>query len=113
MLLKQELRMSFGKSVGLRAERKSKRINGVLQLRKVQYSSGSAGKVVCRACGAQLEVVVHFSGKVVWPVDPENRDFSGEQPVLRGETKRIRVVCSADVLHDSGYLCVDGVLVEK
>ena len=97
----------------MRAGRRTKRVNGGGQLKKVQTTSGSEGKVVCRACGAQLEVVVYFNGKIVWPIDPENPDFSGEQPVLRGETKRIRVVCSADVLHDSGYLCVEGVLVEK
>lgn len=82
-------------------------------MEKTQETAGTAGKIVCRACGAQLEVIVHFNGKIVWPVNPQSRDFSGEQPVLRGETKRIRVVCSADVLHDSGYNCVDGVLVEK
>ena len=80
---------------------------------KVQGAQASAGYVVCRACGARLEVVVHFNGKIVWTVDPRNPDFSGQQPVLRGETKRIRVVCTADVLHESGFLCVDGVLVEK
>ena len=88
-------------------------MKGVLELTKVQGTQTSAGYVVCRACGARLEVVVHFNGKIVWTVDPGNPDFSGQQPVLRGETKRIRVVCSADVLHESGYLCVDGVLVEK
>jgi hypothetical protein len=70
-------------------------------------------KFVCRACGASLEVVVHFNGKIVWSVDPANPDFGREQPLLRGETNRIRVLCSADVLHDCGYQCVDGVLVEK
>ena len=98
---------------GWRAERHTKQRNGVFELTNVQGTQASAGKVVCRACGARLEVVVHFNGKIVWAVDPGNPDFSGEQPVLRGETKRIRVVCSADVLHESGYLCVDGVLVEK
>jgi hypothetical protein len=78
-----------------------------------QRISVSEEKVSCRACGAHLEVIVDFSGKIVWPIDPENPDFSGEQPVLRGETKKIRVVCSADVLHECGYLCVDGILARK
>ena len=82
-------------------------------LTQVQGSTGSAKRAVCRACGARLEVLVYFNGKIVWPVNPQNPDFSGEQPILRGETKRIRVVCSADVLHDSGYQCIEGVLVEK
>jgi len=100
-------------SVGWRSERNTLHIKGVFRLTKVQGTQAPAESVVCRACGARLEVVVHFNGKIVWTVDPRNPDFSGQQPVLRGETKRIRVVCSADVLHESGYLCVDGVLVEK
>ena len=86
---------------------------GYSNLEKEQTNRCSEGKIVCRACGAQLEVVVHFTGKIVWPVNPQSLDFSGEQPVLRGETNRIRVVCSADIFHDSGYICVDGILVEK
>jgi hypothetical protein len=69
-------------------------------------------QVVCMSCGARLEVVVNFKGKIVWPVDPENPDFGTEQPELRGETSNIRVVCSADVMHTCGYVCVDGALIE-
>lgn len=69
--------------------------------------------VVCRACGAPLEVVVHFNGKIVWSVNPGNPDFGSEQPALRGETRNARVVCSADVMHHCGYVCADGVLVES
>ena len=69
-------------------------------------------RVVCKSCGARLEVLVNFKGKIVWPVDPENPDFGAEQPELRGDTTNIRVVCSADVMHSCGYVCVDGVLVE-
>jgi hypothetical protein len=69
-------------------------------------------RVVCTSCGARLEVLVNFKGKIVWPVDPENPDFGTEQPELRGDTSTIRVVCSADVMHSCGYVCVDGALVE-
>ena len=68
--------------------------------------------VVCRMCGAALEVVVSFNGKIVWAVDPNDPDFGSQVPSLRGETKSVRVVCTADVMHACGYICVDGVLVE-
>ena len=68
--------------------------------------------VVCMSCGARLEVLVNFKGKIVWPVDPDNPDFGTEQPELRGDASNIRVVCSADVMHSCGYVCVDGALVE-
>ena len=74
--------------------------------------SGRQRRVVCKSCGASLEVVVNFSGKIVWPVDPHDPDFGSQVPDLRGETKNIRVVCSADVMHTCGYVCFDGVLVE-
>lgn len=70
-------------------------------------------RFVCRACGAALEVVVNFTGKIVWSVDPENPDFGSEQPTLRGESENVRVVCTADVMHPCGYVCIDGVLVES
>ena len=80
------------------------------------HASGSLARegrrVVCRACGASLEVIVNFMGKIVWSVNPENPDFGAEQPSLRGESNKIRVVCSADVMHPCGYKCVDGVLVQ-
>jgi hypothetical protein len=69
-------------------------------------------RVVCRMCGAALEVIVNFSGKIVWPVDPTDPDFGTQAPSLRGDTKGVRVVCSADVMHACGYVCLDGVLVE-
>ena len=69
-------------------------------------------RVVCRLCGAALEVVVNFSGKIVWPVDPTDPEFGTQAPSLRGDTKSVRVVCSADVMHACGYICEDGVLVE-
>ena len=69
-------------------------------------------RVVCQMCGAGLEVVVNFSGKIVWAVDPNDPDFGIQAPSLRGDTKSVRVVCSADVMHSCGYACLDGVLVE-
>jgi hypothetical protein len=76
-------------------------------------TSTATRRFVCKACGAVLEVVVNFAGKIVWPVNPENPDFGAEQPSLRGESKNIRVVCTADVMHSCGYACVDGVLVDS
>ncbi len=70
-------------------------------------------RVVCAACGAGLEVVVSFKGNIVWTIDPDYPDFSGQQPSLRGETGSIRVICSADILHDCGYECIDGALVNS
>ena len=69
-------------------------------------------RVVCKLCGAALEVVVNFSGKIVWAVDPNDPDFGTQAPSLRGDTKSVRVVCSADVMHSCGYACLDGILVE-
>jgi hypothetical protein len=69
-------------------------------------------RFLCKACGAGLEVAVSFRGKIVWKINPENPDFGSEQPTLRGESSRIRVVCTADVMHECGYICVDGILVE-
>ncbi len=70
-------------------------------------------QAVCQMCGAALEVVVNFSGKIVWAVDPNDPDFGTQVPSLRGDTKNIRVVCSADVMHSCGYACLDGVLVKS
>jgi len=72
----------------------------------------SPGSFVCNACGAPLEVVVHFNGRIVWPVEPGNPEFGEEQPFLRGETRKVSVVCTADIFHSSGYRVVDGVLAE-
>lgn len=72
----------------------------------------SPGSFVCKACGAPLEVVVQFNGRIVWPVEPGNPEFGEEQPFLRGETRKVSVVCTADIFHSSGYCVVDGVLAE-
>ena len=70
-------------------------------------------RVVCQMCGAALEVIVNFSGKIVWAVDPNDPDFGTQTPSLRGDTKNVRVVCSADVMHTCGYACQDGILIES
>ena len=72
----------------------------------------SARRVVCQMCGAALEVIVNFSGKIVWAVDPNDADFGTQTPSLRGDTKNVRVVCSADVMHSCGYTCQEGILVK-
>lgn len=73
---------------------------------------GRPRSFVCQACGAPLEVVVHFNGRIVWPVEPGNPEFGEEQPFLRGETRKVSVVCTADIFHSSGYRVVDGLLAE-
>ena len=62
----------------------------------------------CRLCGAALEVQVRFRGKLVWVVPAGDPDFGAVEPELRGEHKDPRLVCSADVLHKTGFRLVDG-----
>ena len=62
-----------------------------------------------RSCA---EVVVSFTGKIVWSIDPNDPNFGTQVPSLRGETKGVRVVCSADIMHACGFVCLDGVLRE-
>ena len=64
-------------------------------------------------CGAALEVIVNFSGKIVWAVDPNEPDLELKPPACVETLKNVRVVCSADVMHSCGYVCQDGVLVES
>ena len=63
---------------------------------------------VCQSCGAAIEVQVGFKGKVVWTVEPEDPDFSTTQPDLRGDYRTPRLVCSADVMHSTGFRLLDG-----
>ena len=65
-------------------------------------------EIVCRSCGAQLEVRVRFRGKVVWVVDPAQSDFGAAEPELRGDSGDPALVCSADSLHPTGFQLVDG-----
>jgi hypothetical protein len=62
----------------------------------------------CRLCGAALEVQVRFRGKLVWVVPEGDPDFGAVEPELRGEHKNPRLVCSADVLHKTGFRLVEG-----
>ncbi len=68
---------------------------------------------LCRACGAAIEVQVGFNGKVIWTLDAGNPDFSGTPPDLRGEYKQPRLVCSADVMHGTGFKLLDGQVVPE
>ena len=79
----------------------------------MKQRTGDTSSFVCKACGAQLEVVVHFNGKIVWSVKAGSPEFGSEQPDLRGETGKVQVVCSADIFHSSGYFVVDGNLIES
>ena len=68
---------------------------------------------VCRACGAAIEVQVRFKGKVVWTLDAGHPDFSAVPPELRGDHKEPRLVCSADVMHRTGFKLLDGEVVPE
>lgn len=68
---------------------------------------------VCGACGAAIEVQVGFKGKLVWTLDASNPDFSATPPELRGDHKQPRLVCSADVMHRTGFKLVDGEVVAE
>jgi hypothetical protein len=64
----------------------------------------------CCSCGAPLEVRVGFRGKLVWTVPPENATFGEEEPELRGDYQDPQLVCSADVMHATGFRLQDGVV---
>ncbi len=70
--------------------------------------NGDHNEIVCRACGAQLEVKVRFRGKIVWVVDPGEPDFGVAEPELRGDSGDPSLVCSADSLHSTGFQLVNG-----
>ena len=74
---------------------------------------GVRSSYVCRSCGAALEVQVGFKGKVVWEVEAGNADFSSTSPDLRGDFKEPRLVCSADVMHSTGFQLLDGEIVAE
>ncbi len=62
----------------------------------------------CQSCGAQLEVRVRFTGRLIWTINESNPDFSNDTPEPRGDFGSPRLSCSADPLHESGYRLVDG-----
>jgi hypothetical protein len=69
------------------------------------------GPVACKLCRAALEVRVRFRGTLVWTVDPESPEFGAREPELRGEHRDPRLVCSADVMHETGFALEDGEIV--
>lgn len=76
-----------------------------------QNPSSEERDYVCQLCGAPLEVRVGFKGTLVWTVDPGDPDFSQFEPELRGEHNEPRLVCSADVIHKTGFQLLDGEIV--
>jgi hypothetical protein len=60
-----------------------------------------------------LEVRVGFKGRLIWPVEPETAAFGDSEPELRGEHQEPQIVCSADVLHKTGFKLVDGVVTAE
>jgi hypothetical protein len=64
----------------------------------------------CRSCGAPLEVRVGFRGRLVWTVQPDNAAFGDQEPELRGDYQEPQLVCSADVMHATGFQLQDGIV---
>jgi hypothetical protein len=62
----------------------------------------------CRSCGAPLEVRVGFRGRLVWTVRAEDAVFGEGEPELRGDSQDPQLVCSADVMHSTGFRLDDG-----
>jgi hypothetical protein len=58
-----------------------------------------------------LEVRVAFRGRLVWTVEPEAAVFGDTEPELRGDYQDPQLVCSADVMHSTGFKLEDGVVV--
>jgi hypothetical protein len=67
----------------------------------------------CRACGAPLEVRVRFQGTLVWAVNRQTAGFGDTEPELRGNHNEPRLVCSADVIHETGFQLADGEIVRS
>ena len=64
----------------------------------------------CRSCGAALHVRVGFKGKLVWTVNAENGAFGETEPEMRGDCQQPQLVCSADVMHPTGFKLQDGLI---
>lgn len=67
----------------------------------------------CHLCGAPLEVRVRFRGTLVWAVDRQTAGFGDTEPELRGNHNEPRLVCSADVMHETGFQLADGEVVRS
>ena len=57
-----------------------------------------------------MEVRVGFRGRLVWTVEPERAAFGEQEPELRGDYQEPQLVCSADVMHTTGFKLEDGVV---
>ena len=57
-----------------------------------------------------MEVRVGFKGRLVWTVDPETAAFGEVEPELRGEHQEPQIVCSADVMHKTGFKLDQGII---
>jgi len=75
-----------------------------------QNGTPGAMRCCCRSCGAPLEVRVAFRGRLVWTVEPEDAVFGEHEPELRGKSQEPQLVCSADVMHTTGFRLEDGVV---
>lgn len=64
----------------------------------------------CRSCGAALQVRVGFRGKLVWTV-AEDGSFGESEPEMQGKHQDPQLICSADVMHTTGFKLQDGSLV--
>jgi hypothetical protein len=74
------------------------------------YGARDALLYCCRSCGAALQVRVGFKGKLVWAVDAENGAFGETEPEMRGDSQEPQLICSADVMHATGFKLQDGSL---
>lgn len=75
-----------------------------------QHGSQGATRCCCRSCGAPMEVRVGFRGRLVWKVGLEDAAFGETEPELRGDCQDPQLVCSADVMHTTGFKLKDGVV---
>jgi hypothetical protein len=57
-----------------------------------------------------LEVRIGFKGRLVWAVQPDNAAFGEVEPELRGDYQDPQLVCSADVMHATGFKLQDGIV---
>lgn len=57
-----------------------------------------------------MEVRVRFKGRLVWTVQPEDATFGEQEPELRGDYQDPQLVCSADVMHPTGFHLEDGIV---
>jgi hypothetical protein len=73
-----------------------------------QSSAQQTFRYCCRSCGAALLVRVGFKGKLVWSVEAESGAFGDDEPEFRGDSQDPQLVCSADVMHPTGFKMQEG-----